>query len=178
MDIDVVAHLWADFRSFVLCEQATLARFGTISQWHRLTEKSEQLALANAGQIVYLDPPIRGGFACHVTTGALSDDERRRVRFTETRFWLDVRGNELLLGDLQDDLETDFDDEYRYLRGPIHIACAPGRYRVEVYDLGLPEPFTPENATIYAIRLRPLAAGEPTPQLDRLSYDDWRLSGR
>jgi hypothetical protein len=155
-----------------------LAQFGTSAQWYRLAQKPEQLALANDGLIVLLDPAFRGDFACHVTTLALADDERRRVRFVEPRFWLEVRGAELLLGDLQDELELDAADEYRYLRSPLHIACAPGRYRVEVYDLLRPETCTLEHATAYAIRLHPLAPGNPAPQLDRLPYDDWRFSGR
>jgi hypothetical protein len=177
MPIETVISCWGDFYLFVLCEPDTLLREAR-ERWQELFDEASQIALINAGRMVYLDPPVRGSFACRITTGALTAQEQQIVRHVEPRFWLDVRGYELIFGDLRDEFldNGEPNDTTTYLLQETRIPCEPGCYRVEVYDLLGLGFASLEEAPAFVLRLAPLNQKEPTRRMEQLPYTAWRLA--
>lgn len=175
MDLDVRLDPYSGCALLVLFEPDQISqRAGIEPDW--ASGDSVLLSLANAGLLVPIHTRIDGGWLCRLTTGELTATERAVVLQTEDRFWLDVKGNTIVLGGFeavpaQGEPPDKFVDEFGD-----RVAVEPGRYQVIVHRLTGDHPEEVgrmlESADppipAYVIQMRPLAQGVALDPLEAM----------
>jgi hypothetical protein len=149
-------------------------RAGTEVDW--FVYRDVKVALANEGKAVFIEVGIDDVFLFRLTTDDLTETERAALRQSEDRFWLDVKGHELIFTSSEAVPNQQQDPAPFINEFGTRIPIEPGHHRVVVHRLIGPHnpgvvqllERSEERVPAYVIVFRPLAEGDVPPRLDML----------